>query len=517
MTSINIMVVEDESIVAKDLQNRLKKFGYAVPVVAASGEEAILRASESHLDLVLMDIRLKGAIDGIEAARQIHHRFQLPIIYLTAYADDDTLARAKQTQPYGYILKPFKERELNTTIEITLARHRLERQLQEREQWLSTVLRSIADAVITIDTTGLITFMNPVAESLTGWQQAQALGKPAIAVFQTEDEATQSILQQPISSFFDASLGMKTAVETSLRCSDGQDIPIEYSITPLQNDQHLVMGAILVFRDRTEQLKAKAAIRQQAEQARLVAELQKLNQLKDDFLSTVSHELRTPMSNMKMALQMLTIATNAERQQRYLEILKAECAREIDLINDLLDLQRLEAASYPTFLVEALNLQDWFSSLIEPFRSRLQEHQQVIKIDLPENFPPLITDRASLERMLVELLNNACKYTPAGGQIILKAEQVTSTSPPFESVPLTCLIIQNQAEIPPTELLRIFDKFYRVPHADPWKQGGTGLGLALVKRLVEQLQGNIQVESSHGWTVFTMQLPPLNLVTNPES
>ncbi|MBW4486303.1 MAG: response regulator [Trichocoleus desertorum ATA4-8-CV12] len=513
MTTVNIMVVEDESIVAKDLQNRLKKFGYAVPVVAASGEEAILRASENHLDLVLMDIRLKGAIDGIEAARQIHHRFQLPIIYLTAYADDDTLARAKQTQPFGYILKPFKERELNTTIEITLARHRLEKQLQEREQWLSTVLRSIADAVITIDTTGLITFMNPVAESLTGWKQAQALGKPAIAVFQTEDEATQRVFQQPISSLLEDSIGPKTAVETSLKCSEDQSIPIEYSLTPLQNDQNLMMGAVLVFRDLTEQIKAKEAIRQQAEQARLLAELQKLNHLKDDFLSTVSHELRTPMSNMKMALQMLTIATNAERQQRYLEILKAECAREIDLINDLLDLQRLEASAYPTFLVEAINLQDWFSSLIEPFRSRLQEHQQVLNIDLPENSPPLITDRSSLERMLGELLNNACKYTPAGGEIILKVEQVTSPSPISPVVPFTRLIIQNQAEIPPTEILRIFDKFYRVPHADPWKQGGTGLGLALVKRLVEQLQGTIQVESSHGWTVFTIHLPPLNVVT----
>ncbi|HEY9862433.1 MAG TPA: response regulator, partial [Candidatus Obscuribacterales bacterium] len=286
MTTVNIMVVEDESIVAKDLQNRLKRFGYAVPVVAASGEEAILRASESNLDLVLMDIRLKGAIDGIEAARQIHHRFQLPIIYLTAYADDDTLARAKQTQPFGYLLKPFKERELNTTIEITLARHRLEQQLQEREQWLSIVLRSIADAVITIDTTGLITFMNPVAESLTGWKQAQALGQPAIAIFQTEDEAAQRALHQSISSVSEDGISLQTAVEINLKCGDGQNIPIEYSLTSLQNDQDLILGAVLVFRDLTEQLKARAAIRQQAEQARLLAELQKLNQLKDDFLST---------------------------------------------------------------------------------------------------------------------------------------------------------------------------------------------------------------------------------------
>ena len=520
MATVNIMVVEDESIVAKDLQNRLKKFGYAVPVVASSGEEAIARASENDLDLVLMDIRLKGAIDGIEAARQIHHRFQLPIIYLTAYADDNTLARAKQTQPFGYILKPFKERELNTTIEITLARHRLEQQLQAREQWLGTVLRSIADAVITTDIQGLITFMNPVAESLTGWQQSQALGKPAIEVFQTGHVATQVFWQQPTHLELQAFAAVSVSEEAMLRTLENQYIPIEQTITPLKDDQGSIIGAVLVFREITERLQAREAIRKQSEQAQLLAELQKLNQLKDDFLSTVSHELRTPMSNMKMALQMLTIATTVERQQRYLEILKAECAREIDLINDLLDLQRLEAAAYPTFLVESINLQSWFSNLVVPFRSRIQEHHQVLKIDLPENLPPLITDRSSLERLIAELLNNACKYTPAGGQIILSAGpggNPSTNNPLVPSFPFTRLTIQNQAEISPTELPRIFDKFYRVPHADPWKQGGTGLGLALVKRLVEQLQGDIQVESAHGWTSFTIQLPPLSLGSNPQA
>ncbi|HEY9747755.1 MAG TPA: response regulator [Allocoleopsis sp.] len=520
MTIVNIMVVEDESIVAKDLQNRLKKFGYAVPVVAASGEEAILKASENSLDLVLMDIRLKGAIDGIEAARQIHQRFQLPIIYLTAYADDNTLARAKQTQPFGYILKPFKERELSTTIEITLARHRLEQQLQEREQWLATVLKSIADAVITTDIQGRITFMNPVAETLTGWQQAQALGKPAIEIFQTGHAPTQIFLQQPLPSNFEAFLEVATSEETLLKLASEQYIPVEQTITPLKDEQGSIMGAVLVFREITERLQAREAIRKQAEQAQLLAELQKLNQLKDDFLSTVSHELRTPMSNMKMALQMLTIATTTERQQRYLEILKAECAREIDLINDLLDLQRLEAAAYPTFLVESINLHSWFPSLVAPFRSRMQEHQQVLKIDLPDHLPPLITDRSSLERLLAELLNNACKYTPAGGQIILSAEPVDSASadhPTAPPIPLAQITLQNQAEIAETELPRIFDKFYRVPHADPWKQGGTGLGLALVKRLVEQLRGQIQVESRQGWTSFIIQLPPLNLAANPQA
>ena len=139
MTNAKLVVVEDEIIVAKDIQNRLKRFGYDVPAVAASGEEAIVKVAEIYPDLVLMDIRLKGEMDGIEAARQIYTQFNIPIIYLTAYADDSTIERAKITGAFGYLLKPFKERELYTSIEVTLSKHRMERQLKQHEQWLDTV------------------------------------------------------------------------------------------------------------------------------------------------------------------------------------------------------------------------------------------------------------------------------------------------------------------------------------------------------------------------------------------
>lgn len=132
----SILVVEDEKIVAKDIATVLKKFGYTVPAIASSGEEAMRRLEESPVDLVLMDIVLKGDIDGIEAAKRITERFHIPVVHLTAYADDDTLARVKETQPCGYIIKPFKERELYTTIEIALHNHRQNienRKLEEKK------------------------------------------------------------------------------------------------------------------------------------------------------------------------------------------------------------------------------------------------------------------------------------------------------------------------------------------------------------------------------------------------
>ncbi|MBD2181795.1 PAS domain S-box protein [Aerosakkonema funiforme] len=245
-----------------------------------------------------------------------------------------------------------------------------------------------------------------------------------------------------------------------------------------------------------------------------VAELEKLNLLKDDFLSTVSHELRTPMANMKMAIQMLKIVPSGERHQRYLEILKTECDRETELINDLLDLQRLEASSYPLSLAESLNLQEWLPNIIEPFRSRTLERGQNLQIELPADVPPLVSDRAGLARIVAELLNNACKYTPPGGGIILRVshhlagEDVSlQESTSCSCVPKIVLAVSNEVEIPPAELSHVFKKFYRVLQADLWKQGGTGLGLALVQKLVEQMGGTINVKSGDGWTTFRIELP----------
>ncbi|MBT9439463.1 MAG: response regulator, partial [Desulfobacterales bacterium] len=178
MSNSRILIVEDEGIIAKDIQSTLNRLGYSVIGIASSGEEAIKKAMEIHPDIVLMDIVLEGAMDGVEAAEYIHDHFDIPVVYLTAYSDDTTLQRAKITEPFGYILKPFHEKELYTTIEMALYKHTMQRKLKESEQWLATTLKSIGDAVIATDTGKLITFMNPVAEALTGWKQEEAIGKP---------------------------------------------------------------------------------------------------------------------------------------------------------------------------------------------------------------------------------------------------------------------------------------------------------------------------------------------------
>lgn len=245
------------------------------------------------------------------------------------------------------------------------------------------------------------------------------------------------------------------------------------------------------------------AIRQSRLYQQVQAELQELNQvsrLKDSFLSTISHELRTPLANIKLAVQMLQTNSSPARQERYLNILQAECDREIDLITNLLDLQRLETHTYPTFLHEAVALPVWLPIVAVPFARKMHSRQQTLIIEQPPTSPTLVTDRSTLNRILSELLTNAYKYTPTGGEVRLRVEH-------SQDLATTTFTIRNQSTIPVTALPRIFDKFYRVPSHTPWEHGGTGLGLALVQQLVEQLQGTLKVNSHNGWTTFIVELP----------
>lgn len=149
MAKTSVLVVEDESIVAKDIQNSLKKLGYSVPSVENTGEDAIDAAGQYKPDLILMDIMLKGEISGIDAAEQIRKRYQIPVIFLTAYADESTLSKAKVTEPYGYIIKPFKEIDLHTSIEMALYKHGKEQEVRkERDLYSSIVLDKASEDCI---------------------------------------------------------------------------------------------------------------------------------------------------------------------------------------------------------------------------------------------------------------------------------------------------------------------------------------------------------------------------------
>lgn len=244
-----------------------------------------------------------------------------------------------------------------------------------------------------------------------------------------------------------------------------------------------------------------------------VKELERLNHLKDDFLSTISHELRTPVSSIHMVTNLLIGLTNQgenfiqetsqldEKNNKaihYLRVLQEESERELNLIEDLLNLQHIEAGVYATQPI-AINLEDWLPHAIESFEILTHNQQQILELEIEPNLPALVIDLRSFSRIFTELLNNACKYTPSGEKISISA---------YTQGNFFYLSIKNTGvEIAPEEFSRIFSKFYRIPSNDPWKYSGIGLGLALVKKLVEQMNGTITVQSHNNFTQFIVELP----------
>lgn len=331
-------------------------------------------------------------------------------------------------------------------------------------------------------------------------------------------------------SYLDYQILKGSAIQTcDLGTHTIRDLRYHYTILacPMADDQG-ILGSLWLIRaaDQVFEPEEQRLVQQIANhcaialrQARLykaaqnqVQELERLHQLKDDFLSTVSHELRTPMSSIQMATEMINVhlqqqgllpdefetPPTTEPLSRYLSILYQECQREIGLINDLLDLSRLDAQTEPLAIM-LIQPQFWLAHIAEPFSERTRQRTQQLHLAIPEQLPNLETDVSYFERIFSELLTNACKYTPPQERITLTASETDST--------LVVQIENTGIEIAEAERDRIFDRFYRIPSADPWRHEGTGLGLALVKKLVEYLGGSIRLDSGNQRTCFTVELP----------
>nr|WP_228035222.1 GAF domain-containing sensor histidine kinase [Oculatella sp. LEGE 06141] len=255
-----------------------------------------------------------------------------------------------------------------------------------------------------------------------------------------------------------------------------------------------------------DELELRLATRQVVQSKDIqLTEVERLSQLKDSFLSTISHELRAPITNMKAAIAMLKVAKTETKRNQYLQVLEQECSREAQLIDNLLNLQQLEAGNLEP-QPETIELAGWLKELLRPFEARLQRRQQRLMLEIPEHLS-LTTDPSILQRIVIELINNACKYSPLDATIAV----TVASSMDAAAQPVIELQVKNTGvEIPPQEQQQIFAKFYRIPQGDRWQQGGTGLGLALVKQSVEALQGTIQAQSADNQVTFSVVLPHLS-------
>ena len=237
-------------------------------------------------------------------------------------------------------------------------------------------------------------------------------------------------------------------------------------------------------------------------------ELKRLSNMKDDFINTVSHELRTPMSAIKMSLTMMGNTYSKDKFQKYFDIAIRECNREIDLINDLLDLQKITSNKYDLDIT-SFELNSYLSDLISPFMEKSNSRDQYLVEYIQPQLGEICTDETCLSRLLSELLNNACKYADPGKNIEFRAEKKSEDMFQFS--------VSNESSYIPQDVSILFEKFYRVRKADRWNQGGTGLGLSLAKEMVELLLGSIEVNSFNNTIEFIVSIPNFTIQSQQEA
>lgn len=420
-------------------------------------------------------------------------------------------SQMKWVKVVARVLHPEKENPLISMVFEDITAHKLsEDALRESEQRFHTMANTAPVMLWMADSKGLCNFFNQLWLEFTGRNQEQEQSLGWLEGIHPEDK---NFCTQTYETAFN--IRTKFQIEYRFKRADGEYRWILNTGVPRFTPSGNFAGYIGSAIDITERKLAEVALKesQKATQAQL-EELENLNRLKDEFLSTVSHELRTPLTNMKMAIQMLGIALNQEQNlllemakphaqsskvARYFQILNNECDREINLINNFLDLQRLDTTAKPLVL-ETIQIQEWLERVVELFQARNRNCSlHNLQLRIADNLPSLICDQFSLERILIELLTNACKFSPPGAEIIINAQSKAN----FMQIQVS----NDGAEIPISELPRIFEKFYRIPSNDPWKQGGTGLGLALVQKLIKYMGGTIKVESGSNLTCFTIQIP----------
>lgn len=387
--------------------------------------------------------------------------------------------------------------------------HRLEDAYFESEQRFKTVANTAPVMLWMASSNGMYNFFNEFWLQFTGRTLEQGYGIGWLENVHVDDKI------ECLQTYYSA-LNRKTKfhMEYRLQRADGQYRWVSDTGIPRFTPSGEFAGYVGCCVDISEHKSIELVLLQSEKEKQLqTSEMEKLNRLKDEFLSTVSHELRTPLTNMKMAIQMLGIALNIgtdasqasqntiqqkeTKAARYFQILNNECEREINLISNFLDLQKLDINTKPMVL-ETVYIQKWLVKVVELFKAR-NRNLSNLYVDIAPDLPQLVSDPFSLERILIELLTNARKFSPQGEEIIVLAR--------LKSPYIVIQVTNTGVEIPASELPYIFDKFYRIPSNDPWKQGGTGLGLTLVQKLTKSLGGTIEVSSKSNCTCFTIQLP----------
>ncbi|WP_020474467.1 ATP-binding response regulator [Zavarzinella formosa] len=508
MAPSSILVVEDERIIARCIETQLKEMGYVVAGSASTGEEAVRKAVELRPDLILMDINLGSGIDGVEAACLIRKQRDVPVVYLTANSDRATIQRAKLTDPFGYVLKPYEDNALRTAIEIGLYRHKLEWRLRENEQWLAATLGSIGDGVIATDTNGRVRFMNGLAEHLTGWSQADALGRDVREVFQIIGEGSRKPVLNPILDAISKGEPATLAPDTLLINRGGKELSIDDSASPIRDASGEVSGAVLVFRDITERKRLEDHLRQ-AQKMEAIGRL--AGGIAHDFNNIIT--VIAGFSELLLADAVLPAPMPAAERIDSLRNIRDAGMRAAALT------QQIMAFSRKQMLVPCvLNLNTLLRDIGVMIKRLIGENIE-FEINPDPDLGHVKADPTQIGQVLLNLAANARDAMPNGGRLVVTTtntvldEGTARTRPDLERGGYAMLSVRDTGfGMSDGVRAHVFDPFFTTKGVGE----GTGLGLATVYGIITQSRGHVEVASTVGeGTTFRVYLPLVAEPTTP--
>lgn len=512
MVTSRILVVEDERIVAKDLELRLQALGYEVVGLVATGLDAVRLADELRPDLVMMDIQLQGEMDGIEAAGRIRRDYFIPVVYLTAHSDEEPLKRAQVTEPFGYLLKPFQERELRTVIEMGLYKHRAERDLRASERRYATTLASIGDGVIATDRHANVTFLNPVAEQLTGWPASEAVRSPLADVFRICNESTRAPVENPVERVLREGVVVGLANHTVLIARHGGEVPIDDCAAPIVDDRGEGVGAVLVFRDLSEHR------RQEAEQDRLRQKLQETSKINaiGRLAGGVAHDFNNLLTIINgYANLLLSGLTTKDPLWESVVTIQDAGERAARLTRQLLAFSRRSMIE-----PKALDLNAIVAETTEMLRRLLGDNIEIALVLAPVK-DTITADQGQLEQVLINLAVNARDAMPGGGRLTIEThylqlrEEDLANYPDLKAGRFIQLAVSDTGCGMTDEVqARLFEPFFTTKGVGV----GTGLGLAVVHGIVNQAGGHVSASSKTGvGTTFKLLFPSTTAAVSTQS
>ena len=500
-TKASIFVVEDEGLIAHDLAASLRKGGYQVAGIANSGEEALRKLSKVSPELILMDIRLGGKLDGIDLSRRVQEYFDVPIIYLTAHSDLVTLDRAKLTGPFAYLPKPVAQKSLLTSIELALYKHKAESELRQQRAWLHTILGTMGDGVIVTDNFGCVEYLNAHAEELTGWSTADAHRKPIGVVLPLVNLS----LELPRNELIPTAIAKKnpSRFPSGLHAATrgGEPFPIDGEVAPSSGHEKN-SGSVITFRNSKERLEKEAELRHEH---KMIAVGRLAGGVAHDF----NNLLTVIIGCTDMAMQDVTPA--GERTGLLKEVLKAS----------------QNAASVTSKLLALGNKQISRPRPVN-WNSIVRDHEVLCKhllgpgitwsATLAMDLGMICADPGALTEVLINLVTNARDAMPQGGHLTIQTSNVDLETP-STSVPETnhyvALVVEDSgAGMDAHTAEHLFEPFFTTK----FPERGTGLGLAIVDGIVRELGGIIDVDSEPGLgTTFSVYLPRIeNVVQTPD-